>query len=192
MSHWKKHFLRVVVVLVSVATFSIIAIAVHRSYTLTPREEFSQKYGGVVGDFYGAIIASPEPPNKTPAPIVESALLFLIKNRRPSFSLSLQDAQLSERSIDLISQMLWLNDLQLTGTNITDEDLCNIAHLTNLSSLALSGTAVSDAGLKHLRTLKNLERLYLGGTNVTADGLRQLAAELPNLDVSEELRLLED
>lgn len=98
-----------------------------------------------------------------------------------------------------------VDSLELTQTQVTDEQLRHVAHLSALPRLSLSDTDVTDRGLVHLRplaslqwlalwwcrgitdagvphllALRGLEFLSLGRTGITDAGVLQLA-ELPAL-----------
>ena len=68
-----------------------------------------------------------------------------------------------------------LAQLNLRGTEITDNDLAQLKDLTALVRLHLENTATTDKGLVHLKALVNLEYLNLYGTQVSDAGLDQLA-----------------
>ena len=65
-------------------------------------------------------------------------------------------------------------EIDLSGTNITDDALEHIKPLSKLRRLDLSRTRITDAGMDHLKDLPALQRLDLGDTLVTAEGLRKL------------------
>lgn len=71
----------------------------------------------------------------------------------------------------LSDNILWLN---LSGTDIDDNDLKTIGRLKNISRINLNNTAVSDKGIAELAKLSNLQYLNLTGTQVTAKGLTTL------------------
>mgnify|MGYP003994451721 FL=1 len=73
-----------------------------------------------------------------------------------------------------------LLDVNLDGTDITDEDLECMNGLTNIRSLHLSNTKITDDGLRHLRGLKSLGSLYLDGTHTTDEGVKNVLEALPN------------
>lgn len=66
--------------------------------------------------------------------------------------------------LEIKDQLVWLN---LSYTNITDQQLEGISKLSNLRVLYLNYTRVSDSGLSHLSTLSELRLLNLAGTRVT-------------------------
>jgi len=65
-------------------------------------------------------------------------------------------------------------EIDLSGTNITDDALEHIKPLSKLRRLDLSRTRITDAGMDHLKDLPALQRLDLGDTLVTAEGLKKL------------------
>ncbi|MEX0866814.1 MAG: protein kinase, partial [Pirellulales bacterium] len=84
------------------------------------------------------------------------------------------------KTIDPLQHCPDLTSLDLSRTEITDEDLAAIAQLTRLEELHLAGTRVSDKGLAHLAALNSLRVLDLSETRVTGAGLAALQ-DLPNL-----------
>jgi hypothetical protein len=68
-----------------------------------------------------------------------------------------------------------LESLDLTKSNITDQDMQYVGALNSLKKLGLSRTDLTDRGLAHLKTLTRLRELDLEGTKVTDEGLHQLA-----------------
>jgi hypothetical protein len=74
-----------------------------------------------------------------------------------------------------------LEELNLSGTRVTDVGLPHLTPLTNLKYLILSETSVGDGGLVNLNGLKKLETLDLSETKITDAGVSQLAL-LTNLN----------
>jgi hypothetical protein len=70
--------------------------------------------------------------------------------------------------------------LILTDTGVSDDGLQHVAKLSTLTTLELYRTSISDAGLKNLSNLSSLAGLYLKGTKITNDGLAHIAG-LTNL-----------
>ena len=98
-----------------------------------------------------------------------------------------------------------IEEIDLTGTDVTDEQLAQLAKLTHLDRLRLHGTSVSDTGLQYLTkfqeltllelsktrvtdagipalaSLKGLEKVYLYNTRVTQQGVDSLKSQLPGV-----------
>lgn len=74
-----------------------------------------------------------------------------------------------------LSDIANLYDLDLSGTEITDDDLIPLGSIPHLQRLDLSETKISDAGLIHLSALSDLRTLNLYGTAITDAGLDHLA-----------------
>lgn len=68
-----------------------------------------------------------------------------------------------------------IEELNLYGTNITDEALFHIGQIQTLKRLTLSSTSITDAGIEHLESLHGLRELTLDFTQVSDKGLRNLA-----------------
>ncbi len=78
---------------------------------------------------------------------------------------------------EIKDQILWLN---LSGSEITDQQMETVGAFPNLMRLRLERNPVGDEGLKHISNLQYLEYLNLYGTQVTDEGLKHLA-KLPKL-----------
>lgn len=72
----------------------------------------------------------------------------------------------------LKKQIVWL---KLDDANITDASMDEIAKLTSLTRLQLSRTDITDKGIAKLQTLQQLQSLNLVGTKVTTQGVMQLS-----------------
>jgi uncharacterized protein (TIGR03067 family) len=87
---------------------------------------------------------------------------------------------LQEADFTLIGQLQRLEALDLSQSNVTDDDLRQLGRLANLRELKLGETRIDGSGLEHLDGLDRLERLELGDTKVSDDSLRHLT-KLGNL-----------
>jgi Leucine rich repeat/Leucine Rich repeat len=113
----------------------------------------------------------------------------------------------SDEIMVAVGHLRGVEELVLTGSEVTDVGLCQIRGLTRLRILELSNTRVSDVGMSYLRDLLNLERLDLRETKVTDRGLGHLQkltrleelnldldkitdTGLPHLAVLQQLRVL--
>ena len=81
-----------------------------------------------------------------------------------------------------VEDLAQLNELNLSGQPVTDDQLGCLPLFKSLEWLYLNGTGVTDAGLVHVRELKGLVGLLLGRTHVTDLGLEHLKC-LENLAV---------
>jgi hypothetical protein len=73
-----------------------------------------------------------------------------------------------------------VEDLQLSGTSITDVGLARLQGLNRLHWLNISLTSITDAGLAQLRRLPSLQSIDLWRTGISDNGLRHLKG-LPSL-----------
>jgi tetratricopeptide (TPR) repeat protein len=83
------------------------------------------------------------------------------------------------------ARLLWNESFQvqqvdLSQTDVRDDDLALLQRMPAVESLLLSETAISDAGLVHLRSIPELKFVDLSHTQVTDDGLTRLS-DLPKL-----------
>lgn len=104
--------------------------------------------------------------------------------RIPSIQeLDLSGVQIQDQDLASLAALKNLAVLHLENTPITDAGLPHLGKLEKLSYLNLFGTAVTDAGLGHLTALKHLKSLYVAGTKVTARGVAELRQQLPNVEI---------
>ncbi len=82
-----------------------------------------------------------------------------------------------------LNELPMLDNLNFTGTQLTDAGLVHLETLTNLRYLDFTGTQVSDTGLVHLETLMNLHGVDLTATQVTPEGVKKLQEALPECGI---------
>jgi beta-lactamase regulating signal transducer with metallopeptidase domain len=83
--------------------------------------------------------------------------------------------------IEPLAGMQKLEDLRISGQDLTDEGLSHLKNLSSLKRLHILHSQVTDAGLPQLANLKQLEELDMRGVDtVTAAGVQQLREQLPN------------
>ena len=77
--------------------------------------------------------------------------------------------------------------LRLGGTSVSDAGLALLTELRFIEELELQDTNISDVGLKHLERLRDLVRLDVRGTNVTADGIELFLRACPGCNVQSDV-----
>lgn len=92
---------------------------------------------------------------------------------------------LADEDLAHMENLVALESLDLSGTDITDAGLVHLAGLTNLKKLNVGGgymkpSRITDAGLVHLAGLHDLEQLVLSDSKITDAGLVHLK-DLENL-----------
>lgn len=114
---------------------------------------------------------------------------------------------LSSQTIDSLTAMEKIQELDLSGTNIGDEEFAPLAKLhgvrklflsgtkitnrsmslfqsmTRLESLDLSATAITPVGLRYLRVLSNLKELYVSENQIGDEAKNNLKKEMPGLSI---------
>lgn len=88
----------------------------------------------------------------------------------------------SDETLDAVSGLPGVVELDLRWTGITDEGLENVGTMDELRVLNLYYTSITDEGLKYVARLEKLTRLNLWLTDVTDAGMDHLSA-LTNLKV---------
>lgn len=99
--------------------------------------------------------------------------------------LRLDYPELDDRVAGELGGLENLRQLDLSGTNISDEGLVALENMDELRILSLHHTRVTNRGLRHLAHLRRLERLDLDHTDVVDAGVAHLAG----LEELRELRL---
>ncbi len=124
-------------------------------------------------------------------------------------TLHINDSQVGDATLAVLSRLPRVQNLQLQGNDFTDQGLKQIAGMTrlrslwigngtgritdaglrslrglvNLQELELQNCPITDQGLRHLSGLNKLRELYVNGTQTTDDGRAQLEAAIPGLTV---------
>ncbi|MFO0882767.1 MAG: hypothetical protein U0894_01025 [Pirellulales bacterium] len=78
-----------------------------------------------------------------------------------------------------IAEIPTLQDVQVFGTTVTDDDLKLLENLSDLRSFGASSSQITSQGLLHFQGLIKLDHLGIDGSNVTDEGLANL--QLPHL-----------
>lgn len=75
-----------------------------------------------------------------------------------------------------------LEMLNLSGMELSDEDLALLLDFPRLKALEISSPSVSDGGLKSLCRMTQLRQLSVVFTNISAEGRKELYDKLPQCD----------
>jgi Leucine Rich repeat len=86
--------------------------------------------------------------------------------------------QLSNGDFPLIK----VNELRLSGSNISNQALINLHNVPNLIHLDLSKTKIDDDGLDNLKSIPTLRTLYLAGCDGISDNAAEDLSELTGLE----------
>ncbi|MBD3285273.1 hypothetical protein GF359_10910 [candidate division WOR-3 bacterium] len=83
-----------------------------------------------------------------------------------------------------LSRMDKLTELNLHGSDITDDGIDQLVSMTNLRFLDLSATKITDASIQELSKMNNLRYLDIKGTEITTAGLKRLRNALPDCEIN--------
>ena len=103
---------------------------------------------------------------------------------------SLRKIKLLHNGVDAtlkrLHRMPTLREVDLRGSDVTDEGLRHLTQLPDLEQLRLGFTGISDSGLIHVGKMTKLEVLSLAGTKLTDQGMENLSrlTRLRILDLS--------
>ncbi|MBD3675180.1 MAG: hypothetical protein HUJ26_16810 [Planctomycetaceae bacterium] len=91
----------------------------------------------------------------------------------------------AESSADIASLEHDRTSIDLSGTDITDDDLRELRHFDQLESLNLSSTRVTNGAAEHILALHSLRELDLVFTQMTGAGIQKLGAHpsLTNIEL---------
>lgn len=88
--------------------------------------------------------------------------------------LSLEQNNISDQELKVISQFSNLQKLKLNNNPLTDDSMASIASLDNLESLNLYGTQITARSLETLSKMRNLKHLYAWQTNIKQEDIAEL------------------
>jgi len=92
------------------------------------------------------------------------------------------------RRLARLAKSPWIISLDLSNSDIKDDDLAVLANMTQLEYIYLEGNPkLTDAGIAHLAKCTKLRHLELRQTSVTGSGFAALAAcqELRTIDLTQ-------
>jgi hypothetical protein len=95
--------------------------------------------------------------------------------------------QVTDETLRLVARFPDLQELSLSGADVTDLGLVRLRDLKSLRRLNLSQTRLTDAALGHLKELAGLRAIDLRGTELTPTGIRALRRALPLAEVLADL-----
>ena len=98
----------------------------------------------------------------------------VLRGRSSAVVLQMANNDVSDATLDELTSMRGLRELDLNNTKVTDAGLKAFREqFPALESLKLSGTSVSDLGLnEYLAPMESLKQLDLRGTKVTGDAVK--------------------
>lgn len=82
-----------------------------------------------------------------------------------------------EQSYELIEGLPNLELIQLSGSNITDDELRHVSGAMRLRLIGLNDTAITNEGLKYLADLPELETIYFQRTKITQEAVDDLIGQ---------------
>ena len=95
--------------------------------------------------------------------------------------LQMANPDVDDRTLENLKGMDHLAELDLNGTQITDEGLAIVAALPQLKTLRIARTKITDEGFhKHLFSKQSLEHLDLTGTEVKSKTKRDWRKQKPD------------
>jgi hypothetical protein len=98
------------------------------------------------------------------------------KDERTVYHVDLSDSEVADDDLLLIASLNDLATLRLSNTKVTDKGIAYLAEHRGLSSLMLSGTRITNAALKSLAKM-GLNQVAVDRTDVTRDAILRFAKQ---------------
>jgi len=80
----------------------------------------------------------------------------------------------SDEAMALVGKLTWLNAINASGANVTDEQTAHWVNLKYLTSLNVQNNSLTSASLKNIAQMPSIDGLYLEGTEISGEDLEQL------------------
>lgn len=97
--------------------------------------------------------------------------------------IDLSDAKIKKSDIKQLSNLPYLESLNLHRTNLTNEDLVEITDLPRLRSIELAYTQVTDEEVSKLTRFPRLKKIFLYGTAVKPQTIEDLKSNLRGCEI---------
>lgn len=92
--------------------------------------------------------------------------------------IDLTDAKIKNIDLKKISNLPYLESLNLHGTNLNNKGLATITDLPKLRSLEIAYTRVTDEGVSKLTRFPQLKKIFLYGTAIKTQTIEDLESNL--------------
>ncbi len=102
-------------------------------------------------------------------------------------SLALPKCKIGDKGIEQITSLDQLAEIRLTFTLISDASMYHLNQIKSLRKIELFSTEISDLGLNHLQDLPKLKHIGLKHTKVTNKGIRAFKERFPDVYVTHNL-----
>jgi hypothetical protein len=90
------------------------------------------------------------------------------------FAVVFPPGKLDSSLLDLLVGLKNVQQVQLSGTSVTDDDLQKLRVLPRLTGVGLDNTAVTDAGIEHLAGIATLQIINRQGTAITDEAVSRV------------------
>jgi tetratricopeptide (TPR) repeat protein len=117
-----------------------------------------------------------------PGQPVDVAVLQGFQSVPSLFALNLSQTQVTDDDLRFLRGLTGLRILRLNHTGITDKGLVHLTAIPNLEFLELKGTAITDEGMDAISRIEKLAWLEISETGITDQGLRRWKKQ-PGLQV---------
>lgn len=97
--------------------------------------------------------------------------------------LSLNNTEITDDSLATLGSLPKLTQLSLNYTNVSDRGARYLSALPNLQGLTLTGIQISDNAVDDLARLKHLKSMYIRWTHISNAGAERLRKELPDCEI---------
>jgi hypothetical protein len=95
--------------------------------------------------------------------------------------LVLESTNVTDRSLDTLSQMKDLQELDLSNCKVTDTGIATLRGNKSIKTLWLTNCDIRDASIDVLLSISQLESIHLKGTKISPEGWERLLNARPRL-----------
>ena len=114
------------------------------------------------------------------ASVDDGRLLDALLDLKQVEELNLSGTSISEEDLARLQALPKLAALSLSCSTVTDDSIGNLVRIRNLTLLDISRTGVGDGALRHLTRMRQLKYLFVQGTQLTTEGGATLREALPD------------
>lgn len=107
--------------------------------------------------------------------LVDDDVINIVSHLLPLRDLSIRNSSFSDSGLEKLQRLGHLQQLDVSGTQITNHGLMFVGEMPRMTSLTIARTSVDDEGLIYLKSLGSLNTLDLSHTGVTDNGMRHVA-----------------
>jgi len=102
------------------------------------------------------------------------ALMLRREEFGPIYAIAFEPKSFESNQLQHLKGLPNIEQVELSGTDVTDDDLRMLQSLIRLEAIAINNTSVTDKGIMHLKENRKLELIQHAGTEITDAALNEL------------------